>query len=869
MDNRRLELKQLKKACMREKRRYVTGWKTGTIVLLVTALLSAPLSIGAKVYDNAAAAVFGGSFRKLTHADSSANAFSMDYAGLEELRQAEEQLSKQVQAEGAVLLKNENQALPLQTGTQVNCFFSDGKNPVLTEKDNLKTALEKVDISVNGALWDTCRKDIKNQYADALLDTVRGTAIAVLTCGETGHELLQKLSQLKQEGKLQKIIVLLCSEVLAEADCLKESAYGVDGALWIGDRVNTDTVAEILAGQVNPCGNLPYTVCNASAGQVFASTGDVGGICKEGIYTDYKYYETRYEDYVMGTGNAGAFSYGAQVGYPFGHGLSYTTFAFSDMAVVYDAQTDRFAVSVTVSNTGTVAGKKVVQVYGQAPYTEYDKQHGVEKAAVNLVGFAKTGLLEPGAGETVTVYVDKRDLASYDAYGAGTYILDAGAYCLTVASDAHEAVNNILAVKGGTVETTQGRMTADGNASLVYKWEQDAFDGVTYSTAPSGLPIGNRLTYADLTDGEEGVKWLSRRDWEETLAAAVPQLPLQEQKTDYSPGDYATVPMPTTGAQNGLKLYDLVGADFDDPKWQTLLDQLTFADMAVLVGDGYLWTMPAQSVQAPGAAHKSDVGFAGDGVLAATFDTGLAQSAGKVLGNRCLTEDIAFLYRSGGYARDGFLSGKLRAAEALGMQAKGVDMIVKDFAPGEALWCSEQAARERYLRSVQYAVEDGRTGVLLGSTRWGAVEAGRAEGLLSGIMRQEWGSKGLLIAENVSAALGVLAGASACGDWQPGAVEELRAYENDPVIVTALRQACHYSLYAQANGAAMNGVGAQTTVEVRVLPLVIICGAIAAVSGAAALVFAVFWSRGVKKWRRTGAYLDYRTLYNTLKEEKK
>ncbi|MBQ5813668.1 MAG: fibronectin type III-like domain-contianing protein, partial [Clostridia bacterium] len=228
-------------------------------------------------------------------------------------------------------------------------------------------------------------------------------------------------------------------------------------------------------------------------------------IYQEGIYVGYKYFETRYEDFVMGTGNAGQYAYGNDVAYPFGFGLSYTTFAYSDMAVQYNEKTDKFEVTVTVTNTGSAAGKETVQIYAQSPYTDYDKQNGVEKAAVNLVGFGKTKIIAPGAAETITVFVDKRDLASYDAYGAKTYILDAGKYYLTVATDAHNAVNNILTAKGFTPESTQNRMDAAGDAALTYAWEQAEFDAKTYATSKNGTAITNQLSNAD-PNLYEGVK---------------------------------------------------------------------------------------------------------------------------------------------------------------------------------------------------------------------------------------------------------------------------------------------------------------------------------------------------------------------------
>ena len=281
---------------------------------------------------------------------------------------------------------------------------------------------------------------------------------------------------------MDKIVVRVNSANALQVDFLQNNEYGVDACLWIGDVgiSGINAVADILAGEATPSGSLvdTYLYDNYSSPAMvnFVPTTYAGYeeglipphastymIYQEGIYVGYKYYETRYEDYVMGTGNAGDYAYRNDVAFPFGYGLSYTDFAYSDMNVNYNASTDQFEVTVTVTNTGdTYSGKETVQVYAQSPYTAYDVANKVEKASVALCGFTKTSELAPGASETVTVYVDRRELASYDAYGAGTYILDDGDYYLTVATDAHNAVNNTLAAKGYTVESTEGRMDADG-----------------------------------------------------------------------------------------------------------------------------------------------------------------------------------------------------------------------------------------------------------------------------------------------------------------------------------------------------------------------------------------------------------------------
>lgn len=648
-------------------------------------------------------------------------------------------------------------------------------------------------------------------------------------------------------------------------------------------------------------------------------------IYQEGIYVGYKYYETRYEDYVMGTGNAGAYAYGDDVAFPFGHGLSYTGFEYSNMAVTYNAETDQFEVTVTVTNTGSVAGKETVQVYAQSPYTQYDKDNKVEKAAVQLIGFGKTAVLEPGASETVKVLVDKRDLAAYDTYGAGTYILDAGDYYLTVATDAHNAANNILAAKGYTPESTQNRMDAAGNAALSYKYTQEAFDAETYSVSANSTKITNQLSLADpnLYEGTKGqnVTWLSRSDWEGTypsdqqIVLQLTELLIKDlQKIRYNPEDYETVEMPTLGADNGLKLVDMIGLDYDDPKWESLLDQLTFDEMVSLIGDSFHWRMPADSVQAPGSRDENGpqgltvalfgstlgvetTAFTSEDVMAATFNTELMYQVGNIIGNDCLAADVSCLYGPGAnmhrmpyggrnfeyYSEDGFLSGAICAAEVKGIQDKGVDVVIKHFALNDSeqdriglgVWLNEQAAREIYLKAYQAAFEEsGANGVMTAYTRWGAVWSGGVKGLMTNILRKEWGNNGMSITDNVitpmvTGADGVMAGTTTYDAMLPYITNELPGYENDPVMVTAMREACHHNLYALANSSAMNGIGADTVIKSKELSLLTTVRAVMIVLWVLFVPCLVLWIMGKNKWKKTEEYLNYRTMKNALAAEKK
>ena len=605
MDDLKMQKQTLKKAYKKTKRKHITPWKILAIICAVVMIVSIPLSILLQKFDNTMAARFGGSFWKLQNEDANAQYYTSDFNSAEEMVNYGLALTQQVEAEGAALLMNNNNALPLAADAKVSTFSSSSVNLVYggtgsgnidaSTADTLRTALEKVGVTVNPTLWDFYTvgagkdyarsksgtvakssevtaevpwdvytdevKDSVAQYGDAAIVTLSrvGGEGADLSYGEVNYlaldenekAMLQNVAEMKKNGTVKKTILLINSANALQVDFLKNNEYDIDAALWIGDVgiSGINAVAEILTGKVNPSGSLVDTYCydNFSAPAMWNFTpttyegyvegGDVSAkaksymIYQEGIYVGYKYYETRYEDFVTGNGNAGDYAYGDIVAYPFGYGMSYTNFDISDMNVSYNAADDTYTVTVKVTNTGDMAGKKTVQVYVQSPYTDYDKENGVEKSAVSLVGFGKTGMIEPGASETLSMTVNKRDIASYDTYGAGTYILDAGDYYFTAATDAHNAVNNILAAKGYTVESTNGKMTADGNADLTYTWTEDALDTTTYATSENGTAITNQLSNADpnLYEGiEETVTWLSRSDWNGTLPTETVKLALTE-----------------------------------------------------------------------------------------------------------------------------------------------------------------------------------------------------------------------------------------------------------------------------------------------------------------------------------------------------
>lgn len=983
MSETKQEAKVRKKAYRKARRKATRPWKGLTFFSGIISIVLIPILVFLSMFDNTVAAFVGGSFWKLKNEDKNAMYYESDFKTTEEMNEYGLKLCEAVEAEGAALLMNENNALPLEKGAKVSCFSNSSVNLVYggtgsgnidaSSADTLKTALEKSGFEVNKKLWNFysegpgskyARKTAGmvaeegektaevpwNVYTDDVKDSVASygdAAIVVLsriggegadldfketnylTLDENEKEMLTNIAEMKKSGNVKKIVVLINSANTLQVDFLKNNEYDVDACMWIGDVgiSGINAVAEILVGNVTPSGSLVdtylYDNFSAPAMMNFVPTEYEGYeegiipehaktymIYQEGIYVGYKYYETRYEDYVMKSENTGEYAYHDDVAYPFGYGMSYTDFKYSDMHVTYNKEKDVFEISVKVTNTGDqYSGKETVQIYAQSPYTQYDIDNKVEKSSVALCGFGKTNEIAPGASETLTITVDRRELASYDAYGAGTYILDAGDYYLTAATDAHNAVNNILAAKGYTTANTNGRMDADGNAQLIYKYNNPKFDDKTYAVSANGTEIKNQLSDADINlyEGtEEEVTYVSRNNWDGTLPQSVLKLKLTEkmiedlQDIQYDPKDYDEAEMPTMKAKNGKKLVDMIGLDYDDEGWEALLDQLSFDDMVAFIGDSFHWTMPLESVQAPGtrdengpqgltasliASDKTEMdatAFTSEDVMAATFNRDLMTEIGKVIGNNCLKAGVSILYGPGNnihrtpyggrnfeyYSEDGFLSGEMSEYEVAAIEEKGVGVVMKHFALNDSeqdriglgVWLNEQAAREIYLKAFQAPVEKGNAnGVMIAYTRWGCTWSGGNKPLVTGILREEWGCDGLIITDNVLTTYvngvdGVLSGVSTFDAMMPYVTKLLPKYEKDPVIVNAMREACHRNLYAIANSSGMNGIGKDTEIKDTGLLVVNVVRTLLIVFGALFVLSLVMWITRKRRFKKNYVY---------------
>lgn len=610
------------------------------------------------------------------------------------------------------------------------------------------------------------------------------------------------------DGTFKRVVVVFNTPSSFEATFLKDSAYAafadkIDAAVWIGFTGSNGITAlgEILNGDVNPSGRLVDTwAADFTKNSSFVNFGTGclpdttdkydGGMYysvdyEEGIYVGYRYYETRGE-------TDGEDWYNANVVYPFGYGLSYTTFDWT----VGDASASKIelgttiTVPVTVKNTGSVAGKEVVQLYASAPYT----LGGIEKAHKVLVGFAKTKLLQPGESETVTVSFDPYSAASYDyrdanSNGFSGYELEAGEYTLYVSRNAHEsekaiALNLAADVQIGTDPTTDSEVVnryTDSENFLDSDWQLDTM--------------------------------LSRADWEGTWPT--PQTAQQHAGTDRlyeeirseehnNPTDFDSEEYPWFGEEPTLTLRDLLPSaeaegyepvvSYDDERWEELMMGCDEEEMIALINNGAYHTLAMESVGLPATIHgdgpsgftcfmsKEQVNgtcqYVSEPVMASTWNINLMNELGEAIGEEGTIGDKATgqpyssiyapgvnIHRSpfGGrcseyFSEDPFISGMMGAAEVQGIQSRGVLPTVKHFVAneqethrsigGDLSWLSEQALREIYLKPFEYTVKLGETrGIMTSFNRIGTRWTGGDYRLLTEILRSEWGFNGLVICD--------------------------------------------------------------------------------------------------------------------------
>ena len=658
------------------------------------------------------------------------------------------------------------------------------------------------------------------------------------------------------------VIVLLNSANAVEIGDLKNDPE-IDSILWIGfpGCYGMLGVSDILCGRTSPSGALPdiYATYNMSApamqnmgnfqyengaDMLTRGAGQTGGttgnylIEAEGIYVGYRYYETRYYDSVFGNGNAGSpvgayassteWDYDKEVAYGFGYGLSYTDFTQEfegepEFNVSTDPETgvcDATAVfHVKVTNTGDMAGKSIVQIYGQAPYTE----GGVEKSAVQLLNFGKTDTLKPGESQVVSVEVDLQYIASYDnTYDngdgtVGTYILDPGTYYFAMGNGAHDALNHMMARQGADPESLSG----ESNSAMAYehKITEDFISSTAFSVSKTGEKISNQLDYADWNYFQPGeVTYLSRTDWAGTYPKSYTDMTLvNEELINLLNGNYYTIQTDddtsgiTWGKDSNLMFYEMYGTDFDDAKWQELLDKMTLEEAQYLAtfggpsipgvssigtvetymtenaGNGVAVNLNAsKDTGAPWSISASDPNgnwhpevFANAPLVAASFNQDLYKEVGSFIGEEALFTGIPILWGPGlnthrhayngrngeYYSEDPVLSGSAAMEFAIGALDYGLIAAPKHFAfndqetnrSGVAPYMLEQRAREVELRAYQIAfeatkydteeVDAGMRGLMISFSKIGPVECTASYELMTEILKEEWGFKGYAVTD--------------------------------------------------------------------------------------------------------------------------
>ena len=601
-----------------------------------------------------------------------------------------------------------------------------------------------------------------------------------------------------------------------------------------------EALGEIVAGTVNPSGKTSDTfVADLTATPTYnnfgnfiydnmddfayTSTGFTGVETTtlpsfvnyvDGIYVGYRFYETAAAE--------GLIDYDKTVLYPFGYGLSYTSFTqeMSDLTV----EDGQISFDVTVTNTGDVAGKDVVEAYYNPPYTN----GGIEKATANLIDFAKTDVLEPGESQTITVSFNEEDMASYDTKGEAAYVLEAGDYVISINSDSH----NILDSDTYTVDSTvvyngeEGRSTDDLTATNQFDFAEG---DVTYLSRADGF-----ANYAEATKAPE------------SLSASKEVQSLFMNNSNYNPEDYNNDDdeMPTTGASNGMTLADLRGASYDDEKWDSLLDQMTISDMDTLIALGGYQTSAASSVgkvmtvdcDGPASINNNftgtgSIGFPSAVMIASTWNKDLAKAFGESIGKMADEMEVSGWYapamnthRSAFagrnfeyYSEDGVLAGYMATNAVQGAEEYGVYAYIKHFALNDQetnrcnmlmTWANEQSIREIYLKPFEMAVKEGGAKAVMSAFNYiGTEPAGACSALLNTVLREEWGFRGFVETDY----FGVYGYQDSDREIRNGNDLMLVAYDTETNHVTdqksatsvkAMRQACKNIMYTVVNSRA-------------------------------------------------------------------
>ena len=770
------------------------------------------------------------------------NATAVKYELTQETVDAAEDLAVEVQREGITLLQNNDDNLPLKN-TKVNVFGWGSTNPIYggtgsgsmsasypttSLLDGMKEAgLEtneelsklytdyRADRPVVGmfeqdwTLPELPAADYPQEVIDSAKEFSDEAVIVISRSGgegadlptnmkgegivytdnsteyadyEDGEHFLQ-LSQTEQDmvdlvtSNFENVTFVYNGANAFQLDFIRNYPQ-IKSVLWCPPAGQTGFVAlgEILAGTVNPSGKTSDTfLYDLKQAPTWNNIGDFdydnmdefaseafGGTTAptfvnyvEGIYVGYKFYETADDE--------GLIAYDDVVQYPFGYGLSYTTFSQELGDVTYADGT--VSLDVTVTNTGDVAGKDVVEVYYNPPYTN----GGIEKSSVNLVAFDKTGELEPGASETVSIEFDDDDMASYDYEDAKAWVLEQGDYVISINADSHTVIDSATVNVPETITYDTEDNTHDGDQVVATNAFDEANGGLEYLSRADGF-----ANYA-----------------EATAAPATMSMPEEYKATfinnsNYDPADYNNPDdeMPTTGANNGVRLADLAGKEYDDPMWDELLDQLTVEDMDNLIANGgygnaavdKIGKIQLTDVDGPASLNNNftrvgSIGLPSGVSFACSWNADLATEFGDMIGTMAHEMHVTGWYApamnihrsafSGRnfeyYSEDGYLSGVMASSAIAAASEKGVYSFMKHYALNDqetnrnsmlCTWSNEQAIREIYLKPFEMSVKIGGTNAVMSAFNYiGTTYAGAHPSLQQTVLRDEWGFRGAVLTD--------------------------------------------------------------------------------------------------------------------------
>ena len=824
------------------------------------------------------------------------------------------EVAEEIMEDGIVLLKNES-LLPLNETKKLNIFGWESINPAyggagsggindLYDIVSLNQGLENAGFSINQELVDfynnygadnpemsiqkqswTLPEPPVDTYSDELIKSAKeysDVAVVVLSrkAGEGHNDIPMDVRKAAYDNNSDEyddfpegehylqlsqterdMVDMVCSNfdnVIVVYNGANQFELGfadeypqIKSVVWCPGTGNVgfNALGKVFSGEVNPSGKTPDTFIydmttapwwnnaekteytnladmavegmNAGTAQVYAPafTNYV-----EGIYVGYKYYETAAQE--------GAIDYDKTVQYPFGYGLSYTE--FEQKMGELEEKDGQISVDVEVTNTGDVAGKDVVEVYYKPPYTN----GGIEKSSANLIEFAKTDLLQPGESQTVTVTFSIEDMASYDENNAKAYVLEKGDYVISINSDSHTVLD-------------QKTYTAD--ADVVYEGENKRASDDTAATNV-------------FEDAKGDVTYLSRADhfanYEEATAAPAsaelgePYVSEYHLNSNFDKTTYLNDKdvMPTTGADNGLTLADMRDADYDDPRWEKLLDQLTVDEMANMIAMAGYQTAAMDSVgkvatldfDGPAAINNNftgvgSIGFPIEVVVASTWNKGLAQAWGECMGKISQemgaegwyapgmnTHRTAFGARNYEYfSEDGVLAGNMGAKAVEGARKYGVYSYIKHFALYEgnakmvSVWSNEQAIREIYLKPFEISVKQGGANAVMVSWSFlGDKWTGESSNLMNTVLRDEWGFRGMALTDFFrNNGHGFMNADAALANGVDAMLSTFNGEENNvanpehPTAVLQMRNACKNVMYTVVSSWAYDGEHEETGME--------------------------------------------------------